>query len=80
MTRAPGRKKSHNGDGDARLGHAGEHASIRLQFQLYFGAASQITYLFWLYRPSARPVGVYVLAAPPCGVHKRLIAALPMYP
>jgi hypothetical protein len=46
----------------------------------YFDAASQITHLFWLYRPGARPIGVYVLAAPPCGVHKRSIAALPMYP
>jgi hypothetical protein len=36
----------------------------------YFDAASQITRLFWLYRPGARPIGVYVLAAPPCGVHK----------
>src|SRR5258707_7485398 len=46
----------------------------------YFDAASQITHLLWLYRPGARPIGVYVLAAPACGVHKRSIAALPMYP
>ena len=32
------------------------------------------------YRPGARPIGVYVLATPPCGVHKRSISALPMYP
>ena len=46
----------------------------------YFDAASQITHLFWLYWPGARPIGVYVLATPPCGVHKGSIAALPMYP
>src|ERR1700722_7497941 len=46
----------------------------------YFGAAPQITHPFWLYRRDARPIGVYVLAAPPCGVHKRSIAARPMCP
>jgi hypothetical protein len=46
----------------------------------YFDATSQITHLFWLYRPGARPIGGYVLATPPCGVHKRSIAAPPMYP
>jgi hypothetical protein len=48
--------------------------------EAYFDAASQITHPFWLYRPGARPIGAYVLAAPPCGVHKRPIAAPPMYP
>jgi hypothetical protein len=40
----------------------------------------QITHLFWLCWPGVRPIGVYVLAEPPCGVHKRSIAAPPMYP
>jgi hypothetical protein len=35
--------------------------------------------LFRLFPSGAEPIGVHVLAAPPCAVHKRSTAALPMY-
>jgi hypothetical protein len=43
----------------------------------YCDEASQIMHLFWLYRPGARAIGVYVLAAPPSRVHKRQLAHCP---